>query len=118
MKAKTYKPIVNTGHLKLTNKDIDIQDGYWIDWTNERHTMAFKRVNSFFGKRVYFLHHYGHDAGTHHFGVHIQLSYWENHKFLWLQGEHWIQQPENIKWLVTRLIPVGFFFSTLQYFFK
>lgn len=115
MKVQTYKPIINAGHLKQTNRDIVIEHGRWIDWQNISHPMVSKRIDSFYGRRVYFLHRFGHDSGSHHFGVHIQLSYWQNQKFLWIQKAHWFQQPENLKWILNRIIPAGFFFTIIKY---
>jgi hypothetical protein len=55
-----------------------------------------------YGKRtIYWLDFFG--TQSKNSGVHIALNWWQNQKFRWLQGVHWFQQEENIRYLVNIL---------------
>ena len=49
---------------------------------------------------MYFLHLFGDDSKVPHQGKHISLSFIENQRFCILQGTHWLQKEENIRYLV------------------
>lgn len=104
MKVKVYrveKP--NTGLLEQTNKEIIVRNGRWIDWNGTSHPMNYKRIRAFENRRVYYLFKFG--SGKT--GYHISLSYAQNQRFLFLQNDHWFQQPDNIKWVVGAILIGG-----------
>lgn len=106
MKVNIYKvEKPNSGELVKTEEAIIIKRGKWSFSLHPSdhpsvvisHPMKFDRKNMFNDKYVYFLHLFGDDSKEPHLGRHISLTFWENQKFLLMQGEHWIQKPEG--WL-------------------
>lgn len=114
MKLYTYYPIENSGKLSKTDCVIDVKRGRWV--VNEtNHPMEFDRVHAFENKYVYFLHHFGINSGIIVQGDHIVLNFWQNHKFLFMQRAHWIQNNNNLKWILGMLVSalVGYLLKTM-----
>lgn len=104
MKVDIYKvKESNSGRIVKSNRRIDVRRGRWIDDRNISHPMNYKRIKAFDKKRVYYLSKFG--SGTT--GVHISLTFIKNQRFLIMQDAHWLQQTENIKWVVTGLLSGG-----------
>lgn len=93
----------NTGSLVKKNRQIVIRRGRWIDDRNNSHPMNYKKIKAFENRRVYFLRRFGSGES----GVHIALTFSQNQRFLLKQDAHWLQQPDNIKWVVAVLVIGG-----------
>ena len=123
MKVQILKPIVNSGKLapisgeftaynengeltayRISENYIDILKYRYIH-KNVSHPLRsgkdryFKRVHclEFENKIVYFLGRFGSDKPI---GCHIGLSWFENQRFLWKMGDHWLLQEKNIRYLI------------------
>ena len=49
-------------------------------------------------KRIYYFNSFG-KIGPN-YGFHVGFNFAENQKFLWLQGSHWLQKEENIRYCI------------------
>jgi hypothetical protein len=138
MKIQILKPIHNTGRMQQTKGTFESYDEEGILRTytvsqnfikilkyryvhlNVSHplksgdTLYFKRIHclNYENKKVYFLKRFGVEKSN---GIHIGLSWFENHKFLFLMGQHWIQQEDNIRFLTNMaLIVFGIIMSSIK----
>lgn len=123
MKVQILKPIVNSGQLEPLKGDFTayneegkltsykVSDNY-IDILNYRYVHKnishplrsgeeryFKRVHclEYKNRIVYFLGRFGTEKPL---GCHIGLTRFENQRFLWKMGDHWLLQEKNIRYLV------------------
>lgn len=58
-----------------------------------------KQNFSYEGKVIYW---FGTFSQMEH-GKHIGFNWWQHQYFLWMQGDHWFQKEENIRYLVNLL---------------
>ena len=49
-------------------------------------------------RKVYWLYVFGNQSSAG--GYHVSFNWWEHQSFLLLQGEHWFQKEENIRYIV------------------
>lgn len=129
MKIQILKPIQNTGRMQQTKGTFESYDEEGILRTytvsqnfikilkyryihlNVSHPLKsgdnlyYKRIHclNFENKKVYFLRRFGNEESN---GIHIGLSWSENQKFLFLMGQHWIQQEDNIRFLTNMALIV------------
>ncbi len=106
MEANILKVIPNSGTLKTTGKIINLRQGRYI-YCDISHPLS--REKELFYERVYSLEHksfpviywldsFGEKSEKH--GNHIGLSNFQNHIFLWKQKKHWLQQENNIRYII------------------
>ena len=99
---------VNTGHLTnlFPGETIKIKQGRYIkddishplftekeNYFSKIHCLEYKK------KHIYFLNYFGNNEPPVK-GIHIGLTNWQNHKFLWMQNKHWLQKEESIRYIV------------------
>jgi hypothetical protein len=76
--------------------------------------LYYRRIHclNYENKKVYFLNRFGAEKTN---GIHIGLSWKENQKFLFLMGQHWLQQEDNIRFLTNMaLIVFGIIMSGIK----
>ncbi len=102
MKVNTYRPEINKGILnKKEDEILTIKKNGWVDWSGTFHPMNYKKMKAFENDNVYYLYLFGNDNNH---GRHISLTFLQNQKFLWLQNNHWIQDKNNIMWVLAFII--------------
>jgi hypothetical protein len=138
MKILILNPVLNTGHMEQTKGSFDAYDEDGILRTyivsenfieilkyryihrNISHPLKsgdalyYRRIHclNYENKKVYFLNRFGEEKSN---GIHIGLSWKENQKFLFLMGQHWIQQEDNIRFLTNMaLIVFGIIMSSIK----
>lgn len=112
MKINVYVPITNSGILEKTEEQIDIRKNRWIDSGGISHPLKYLKPIAFSNSNVYFLHLFGDDTKKPHSGKHISLTFFENHFFNLMQGTHWIQKEENIRYLINlTYLTIGIIFA-------
>jgi hypothetical protein len=105
VKIKVYKPIINSGILEPTDDEIIIRKGRYLQgdvshplrfgeekYYTRKYGLKYKR------KKVYWLNRYA--SPSEETGIHVAFSKWQHQRFLWLQGSHWFQKEENIRYIV------------------
>jgi hypothetical protein len=67
--------------------------------------LYYRRIHclNYENKKVYFLNRFGKEKSN---GIHIGLTWKENQNFLFLMGQHWIQQENNIRFLTNMVLIV------------
>lgn len=123
MKLKALDGEPNSGVLAPCGGMISIKEGNtttskraefnWIEIKKGRYIQdgtshPLRSGNDKFYKRIYGLEHenrkvYWLDTFAKHsssHGYHVSFNWWEHQKFLWLQGEQWLQREENIRYIV------------------
>lgn len=113
---------VNTGNLeKSAGETIEIKRGRYIK-DNISHPLLTEKENYFckiycleYKKRhIYYLNYFGNNKPPTR-GIHIGLTNWQNHKFLWMQNKHWLQKEESIRYIVNILfLIIGVWLSILS----
>lgn len=138
MKIQILKTIPNTGQMQQANGTFESydEDGTLKTYTvsenfidilkyryihrNTSHPLKsgnalyYKRIHclNYENKKVYFLNRFGEEKSN---GIHIGLTWMENQKFLFLMGQHWIQQENNIRFLTNMfLIVFGIIMSSIK----
>ncbi|HBI01385.1 MAG TPA: hypothetical protein PK637_14550 [Flavobacteriales bacterium] len=127
MNIKALEPAgTNTGKLKYKSGMISsTKDGVTISTRSEFDVIQIKRGRyiqngvshplmsdnenyyrriyalEFENKTIYYFDSFG--KKDNHGGIHIGMNWWENQCFLWLQGKHWLQKEENIRYVVNVL---------------
>ncbi|MBC7846602.1 MAG: hypothetical protein H7Y10_08930 [Flavobacterium sp.] len=99
---------VNTGHLTnlFPGEIIEIKKGRYIK-DDVSHPLFTEKENYFSKvycleykkKHIYFLNYFGNNRLPIK-GIHIGLTNWQNHRFLWMQNKHWLQKEESIRYIV------------------
>jgi hypothetical protein len=105
MKVYTYKTVPNTGVLTQTGEKITIKKNRWVDREGTSHPMKFEEPIAFEDSHVYYLLLFGSSTPPNK-GVHVSLTFFQNQKFLWLQNKHWLQQKDNIMWVINILVAI------------
>lgn len=114
---------VNTGHLTtlFPGETIEIKRGRYIK-NNISHPLFIEKENYFSKiycleykkKHIYFLNYFGNSKPPIR-GIHIGLTNWQNHKFLWLQNKHWLQKEESIRYILNILfLIIGIWISVMS----
>lgn len=113
---------VNTGHLTTSpGETIEIKKGRYIK-NNISHPLFTEKENYFSKiycleykkKHIYFLKYFGKNEPPVR-GIHIGLTDWQNHKFLWMQNKHWLQKEESIRYIVNILfLIIGVWLSIMS----
>lgn len=98
----------NTGSLMtlFSEETIEIKRGRYIK-SDISHPLLTEKENYFSKvycleykkKHIYFLNYFGRNELPVK-GIHIGLTDWQNHKFLWMQNKHWLQKEESIRYIV------------------
>jgi hypothetical protein len=113
----------NSGKLRASSvdKNIEIKKGRYI--CNDISHPLFSEKENYFSKvycleykkrHIYFLNYFGRNEPPVK-GIHIGLTIWQNHKFLWLQNKHWLQKEENIRYIVNILfLIIGVWLSIMS----
>lgn len=107
---ETYDEDGNQKTFTVSENFIDIMNYRYIH-LNTSHPLRsgdelfYKRIHclNFENKKVYYLNRYGKEKSN---GIHIGLTWKENQKFLFLMGQHWIQQENNIRYLTNMVLIV------------
>lgn len=109
MKVNVFKlDTQNNGILIKEDRIIEIRRNRWIDSKLISHPLDYERSEGFSNKNVYYLHLFK-DGKK---GKFISLNFYENQKFQLIQGSHWIQKEENIRYLVNLFyLTVGLVFA-------
>jgi hypothetical protein len=101
---------LNSGLLyfdETKSKTLIIKKGRYIDKKNNLSHPIFDEQNKYYkriysleykDKKIYYFNSFG-KIDTNH-GYHVGFNFAEHQKFLWLQGCHWIQKEENIRYCV------------------
>ena len=100
----------NTGKfIGLEGRIIEIKKGRYILDDLSHPLMSekecyFSRIYCLEYKKrnIYFLNYFGNKTLPVR-GIHIGLTKWQTHKFLYMQNKHWLQKEENIRYLVNVL---------------
>lgn len=118
MEANILKVIPNSGTLKTTGKIIDLRRGRYI-YCDVSHPLStekelfYERVYSLEHESfpvIYWLNNFGEKSEKH--GNHIGLSKFQNHRFLWKQKKHWLQQESNIRYIINIIfLIIGIFIA-------
>jgi hypothetical protein len=100
----------NSGLLffdKIKSKSLIIKKGRYIDKKNNLSHPLFDEQNKYYkriyaleykNKKIYYINTFGKIDNNH--GFHVGFDFAQHHKFLWLQGSHWLQKEENIRYCV------------------
>ena len=110
MKVNIFKSDKNSGILNKTDKFIIIKNNYFYDENNDWQPLVYEQLKSFDKKYVYYLKFMG--VSENH-GIKISLNYIQNQVFLWLQGNHWLQKEENLRYLINLLFLIAGIWTTL-----
>ena len=103
MKIKIFQTITNQCALKETDNYINIKKNRFYDTrTNIYQPLNYKKMYNFREKYVYYLFYMG-DFECKSGGIHISLNFFQNQKFLFLQGNHWFQKEENLRYIINVL---------------
>jgi hypothetical protein len=129
MKIQILKPVYNTGNMEQTKGSFESYDEEgvlrtytvsenFIDILKYRYihldvshplksgeALYYRRIHclNYENKKVYFLNRFGKEKSN---GIHIGLTWKENQNFLFLMGQHWIQQENNIRFLTNMVLIV------------
>lgn len=108
--ATLYVNEPNSGLLifdSIKSNTLKIKRGRYIDIKNNLSHPLFDEQNKYYkriyaleykSKKIYYLNTFGKIENNH--GYHVGLNFAEHHKFLWLQGNHWLQKEENIRYCI------------------
>ena len=100
----------NSGLLyfdQLKTTTLKIKKGRYIDKKNKVSHPLFDEQNKYYKriyaleykrKKIYWFCSFGKIDNNH--GCHVGFNFTEHQKFLFLQGNHWIQKEENIRYCV------------------
>lgn len=100
----------NSGLLSfdsIKSNTLRIKRGRYIDIKNNLSHPLFDEQNKYYkriyalefkDKKIYYFNSFG-KIDTNH-GFHVGFNFAEHQKFLWLQGRHWLQKEENIRYCV------------------
>ncbi len=113
----------NTGHLTtlFPGETIEIKRGRYIK-ADISHPLLTEKENYFYKihcleykkKHIYYLNYFGKNEPSGK-GIHIGLTNWQNHKFLWMQNKHWLQKEESIRYIVNILfLIIGVWISIMS----
>jgi hypothetical protein len=99
-----------------------IKRGKYIDKNNNISHPLFDEQNKYYkriyaleymDKKIYYFNSYG-KIDTNH-GFHVGFNFIEHQKFLWIQGGHWLQQEENLRYCVNIIfLIIGLFLGILK----
>jgi len=91
----------------IKSKSFIIKKGRYIDKKNNLSHPLFDEQNKYYkriygleykNKKIYYFNTFGKIDNNH--GFHVGFDFAQHHKFLWLQGSHWLQKEENIRYCV------------------
>lgn len=100
----------NSGLLIIDSKKsitLRIKRGRYIDKKNNLSHPLFDEQNKYYkriyalefkDKKIYYFNSYGKIDPNH--GFHVGFNFAQHQKFQWLQGCHWLQKEENIRYCV------------------
>lgn len=121
MKATIMKSFKdNSGLINITDQSIEIKKGRFIkgDVSHplfDSSNRYFKRVYCLENSKkniIYFFNTFGKEASNN--GFHVGFTKLENQRFLFLQGIHWFQKEENIRYIINVLfLIIGTFVAFL-----
>lgn len=106
MKIKVFEPIINSGVLEPTDDEIKIYKGRYIENNSLSHALRSGEEKYYIRKyglkykrhKVYWFYRYS--TPSEQTGMYVAFSRWQHQRFLWLQGNHWLQKEENIRYIV------------------
>ncbi len=100
----------NSGLLifdSIKSNTLIIKRGRYIEKNTNLSHPLFDEQNKYYkriyaleykGKKIYHFNIFGTSNDNH--GYHVGFNFVQHQKFLWLQGKHWLQKEENIRYIV------------------
>jgi hypothetical protein len=91
----------------IKSNTLIIKRGRYIEKKNNLSHPLFDEQNKYYkriyaleykGKKIYHFNIFGTNNDNH--GYHVGFNFVQHQKFLWLQGKHWLQKEENIRYVV------------------